>query len=100
MSKPNRRYLEEFKRQALELAATGEYTMAEVERKLGITKGLLKSWRRKAEMRGEDPLQQRRPRTVTEAEARIRQLERENSRLKLEQEILKKAVAIFSNPRA
>lgn len=99
MSKPNRRYSDEFKRQALELAASGSYTMAEIERKLGITKGLLKAWRRKAEVSGEDPLQTREPRTVAEAEARIRQLERENVRLKLEQEILKKAVAIFSNPR-
>jgi transposase len=100
MKRTNRIYPDEFKRQALELLATGGYSMAEVERQLGITKGLLKDWRRKAETAGEAPLQKRSPQSAAETQERLRQLERENARLKLEAEILKKAVAIFSNPRA
>lgn len=99
MTRTNRIYSDEFKRQALELLATGDYSMAELERQLGITKGLVKDWRRKAEAAGEAPLQQRAPQTASEMQERLRQLERENARLKMEAEVLKKAEAIFSNPK-
>lgn len=97
MSKTRRHYSDEFKRQAVELAASGEYSMAEIERRLGISQGLLKDWRKKAEIAGESPLQKRAPQTAAEAQERIRQLERELAWVTQEREILKKAVAIFSD---
>jgi transposase-like protein len=42
MARKNRYYPPEFKREALAMLATGEYTMAELERELGITPGLVK----------------------------------------------------------
>jgi transposase len=99
MNKKNRYYPPEFKREALGLLATGEYNMAQLERELGITSGLLRQWKRNAERKGEFVSPNEEPTTPVAAEARIRQLERENIRLRQEREILKKAMAIFSNPK-
>lgn len=97
MSRKNRYYPPEFKREALEMLATGRYSMAQLERDLGITHGLLKQWRRNAELKGEYKTPEDKPLTPEAAEERIRQLERENDRLRQEREILKKAMAIFSS---
>jgi transposase len=97
MSRKLRYYSPEFKREALELLATGEYNMSQLERELGITAGLLSAWKRKAQGRGEYSSSSREPRSPEEGEARIRELQKENARLRQEREILKKAMAIFSN---
>jgi transposase len=99
MNRKNRYYPPEFKQEALELLATGDYSMAQLERELGITAGLLKQWQRKAESDGQFVAQKGEPKTAKAATARIRQLERENIRLRQEREILKKAMAIFSSPK-
>lgn len=96
MSRKNRYYPPEFKREALEMLATGEYNMAQLERELGITPGLLRQWKRRAERKGEYVSPKEVPTTPEAAEARIRQLERENARLRQERAILKKAMAITS----
>lgn len=80
------------------MLASGEYNMAELERELGITRGLLKQWKRKAEGKGEYISVHSEPTTPEAAAARIRELEKENARLRQEREILKKAMAIFSSP--
>ena len=97
MSRKNRYYPPEFKQEALGLLATGEYNMAQLERELGITPGLLRQWKRSAELRGEYASIDDEPLTPKAAEERIRRLERENARLRQEREILKKAMAIFSS---
>lgn len=97
MSRKNRHYPPEFKREALGLLASGEYTMTQLEHELGITPGLLSQWRRKAEGKGEYLSPKAELTTPEAAEARIRQLERENARLRQERQILKKAMAIFSS---
>jgi transposase len=97
MARKNRYYSPEFKREALTMLATGEYTMAELERELGITPGLIKQWKRKAERNGEYPSPNMEPTTPAAAAARIRELEKENARLRREKAILKKAMAIFSS---
>jgi transposase len=97
MTRKNRYYPPEFKREALAMLATGEYTIAGLERELGITPGLVKEWKRKAERDGEYVAADSEPATPAAAAARIRELERENARLRQEREILKKAMAIFSS---
>jgi len=97
MSRKNRYYPPEFKREALEMLGSGKYTMARIERDLGITKGLLQKWKYNAERKGEYKSPKTEPTTPEAAEARMRQLERENARLRQEREILKKAMAIFSS---
>jgi transposase len=96
MGDTNRYYPPEFKREALAMLATGEYTIAALERELGITPGLVKQWKRQAERNGEYVSPNREAATPAAAAARIRELEKENARLRQEREILKKAMAIFS----
>jgi len=97
MTRKNRYYPSEFKREALAMLATGEYTIAGLERELGITPGLIKQWKRKAERDGEYVTTDSEPTTPAAVAARVRELERENARLRQEREILKKAMAIFSS---
>ena len=70
-------------------------SVSELERELGITQGLLSKWRRIDEVEKAGTGYQ--PESES-SESTIKRLERENAILRQEREILKKAVAIFSNP--
>jgi len=63
--------------------ATGEYNMAQLERELGITPGLLRQWQRSAALRGEYASQDNEPLTPKAAEDRIRRLEIEANGISL-----------------
>jgi len=52
MSTTRRTYSSEFKSEAVELAARSGRSIAEVERELGLSEGLLKQWVRKAKQDG------------------------------------------------
>jgi transposase len=90
-----RTYTQAFKLQALELAKSGQKSINEIERDLGITPGLLHKWKARMNVDGSKPRLRkgRRP----EDEELIRQLKREVELLRTEREILKKALAIFSS---
>jgi transposase len=96
MTKVRRQYSGEFKQEAVQLLETSGKSASELERELGIGKGNLWRWKRKFAADGEDafPGHGR----LTPDEERIRQLERENEILRQERDILKKAIAIFSQP--
>lgn len=94
-----KRYTTEFKREVLEMVASGERSVAQVERDLGITPGLIYKWRQRyridiASSNGVLPSEER------EAAAELRRLRRELEVVKQERDILKKAIQIFSqDPR-
>jgi len=96
MSNQKRKYTDEFKSEALQLLRSSGRSASQLEKELGITQGLLSRWRRLDEMAkagtGYQP-------EGENAEAKIKRLEREVLILHQEREILKKAVAIFSNPK-
>lgn len=94
MSKERRTYPSEFKREAVNLAQTSGKTMAELERELGLSKGILKQWVRAAQADGEQAFPGHGH--LKADEERVRQLERELAIVKEERDILKKAIAIFS----
>jgi len=96
MTKARRQYSREFKQEAVQLLETSGKSASELERELGIGKGNLWRWKREFAADGEDafPGQGR----LTPDEERLRQLERENEILRQERDILKKAIAIFSQP--
>lgn len=95
MSNNNRRvYTAEFKQEAVQLAKNSGKTMAEIERDLGLSKGLLKHWVRQAEAEGTGAFPGH-GRLKPEDEE-LRRLRREVEILRQERDILKKAVAIFS----
>jgi len=94
MKKKNKSYTEEFKREALELASTREISMAQLERDLGITSGLIYKWRER--YRIDDSNGRLKPSAEREEQAEIRRLKRDLSIARQERDILKKAIQVFS----
>jgi len=101
MRKKNREYPKEFKEQAINLLRSSDRSAADVERELGITAGLLTRWNREKAKEEGEVIAPGANRPIGEAPLteQVRQLERENARLRQEKEILKKAVAIFTHPK-
>ena len=91
MSK-GKRYSDEFKRQAAELVVKQGYSQAEAARRLGVSAHSLAEWigklRRSGALVEDDRTRQ--------AAEECRTLREENRRLRLENEILKKAAAYFA----
>ncbi len=95
--KKNRRYTEEFKREVLEMAASGEISVAQLSRDLGITSSLIYKWRERYRVDANSG--NLKPSAEREVEAEIRRLKRELSVVKQERDILKKAIQVFSRDR-
>lgn len=95
MGKRSRVYTREFKIEALQLLARGGKSAAELERELGITKGMLLKWRDR--YRVDEQRQSLEPSDLEAARAEVRRLRRELEVTAQERDILKKAVAIFSH---
>jgi transposase len=91
-------YTREFKFEALELWRTSAKPAAQIERDLGIHKGRLHAWKHQFERQGSNAFPGRGHLPTPEAE--LRRLQRENEILRQERDILKKAIAIFSEPKA
>lgn len=89
------RYAEEFKREVLRMAETGDKPLAELEQDLGLSAGLIRQWQRRYQI-GEGVNGNLQPSEEREAEAEIRRLKRELEIVKQERDILKKAIQVFS----
>ena len=100
MKKQKRHYPDDFKEQAISLLRSSGRSAADIERELGITPGLLSRWNRVKAKREGTVMAPRANRPLAEEPLteQIKQLRRENARLRQEKEILKKAVAIFTHP--
>ena len=89
-------FTDEFKRSAVGLVVDQNYTPQDAAKRLGIGLGTLAYWlKRHRKLNG----------SVNAAEEkdlrkRVAELEKENQRLKLEHEILKKAAAFFAREQA
>lgn len=92
MKQKRKKYTPEFKRDVLAMVAEGQRSVAEIERDLGITTGLIYKWQDRYQVKDE----QLQPSLERTEAARIRQLERELAIVKQERDILKKAIQIFS----
>jgi transposase len=97
MTKTRRTYTREFRLEAVRLWQTSDKSAAQIERELGIGGGCLYRWKRKSAEEGENAFPGHGH--LTPEQERVRQLEREVEILRQERDILKKAVAIFSQPR-
>ena len=95
MGKRIRTYTREFKVEALQLMARGEKSAAQLERDLGITKGMLLKWRDRYQV--DENRQSLEPSDLEAAKAEVRRLRRELEVTTQERDILKKVVAIFSH---
>ena len=97
-----RSYSEEFKREAVRLVTDGGHSEAQVARDLGVCRSLLGKWRRRIEEESHHGQTGQRafPGRGNPRDEEMAKLHKENARLREENEILKKAVGIFtSRPR-
>jgi transposase len=90
--KPYTRYSREFKLEAVRQAALGEKPKAQIARALGIRVGHLRDWRLQFEEEARTGVTQ----PPSAAGQDLEQLRRENAKLKVENEILKKAAIYFA----
>lgn len=96
MRAKRKKYSKQFKLDTIRLYENGDKSMAQVERELGVSDGLLSKWRAELfEAKSEQAVFPGNG-NLPESEARLRQLERENAQLRQEKEILKKVLAIYS----
>lgn len=93
MKKKRKKYTQEFKEEAVKLITEQGYQIAEASRNLGINENMLGRWKREIGGGAEEvsgvsggPARQ----------AELNRLRKENERLKMECEILKKATAFFA----
>jgi transposase len=85
-----RKFSDEFKRDAVEIVRSSGKPIAEVARELGIYDSSLGSWVRQDEInRGE------RAGLSSDESRELSELRRENARLRMERELLKRAVAFW-----
>ncbi len=96
MSTKRKKFSKQFKLDAIEMYENGDKSMAQVERDLGITEGLLAKWREDLLKAKDEQAAFPGNGSLPESEARIRALERENAQLRQEKEILKKVLGIYS----
>jgi transposase len=85
-----RKFSEEFKRDAVELVRATGRPIAEIAKELGVYDSTLGNWVKQDRIdRGE------REGLTSEDKARLRQLEAENARLRMERDLLKRTVAFW-----
>jgi transposase len=94
MKKKRQKYTQEFKEEAVKLITEQGYKITEAARNLGVNENLLGRWKRGIEGVGEEPSSLQ---SATEMQTELNKLRKENKRLKMEREILKKAAAFFAN---
>jgi transposase len=87
-----RKYSVEFKREVLGMVAEGNRSVAQLERDLGITPGLIHKWQQRYRVEG-DTLQ---PSEARAEQMELQRLRRELEVVKQERDILKKAIQVFS----
>jgi len=93
MGKERRSFSKEFKLEAVRLVIEGGDSIAQVSRGLGIRPGLLGRWKQEYEQEQENAFPGQ---GQLKPEDELRQLRKENARLRMERDILKKAAVIFS----
>ena len=90
-----RKFDRDFKLDAIRMALEEGHTAAEVERRLGLSVGIISRWKKQLKDKGEGVF----PGTghLSDRDEEIRRLRRELARVSQERDILKKAAAFFAN---
>lgn len=95
---PRQVYTSEFRQQAVELVIREGLGIAEASRRLSLSPKTLTNWVRRAKNGGSSDGAAPAPRReVTEAEAELSRLRRENAESRMERDILKKSAAYFAS---
>ena len=98
MAGKQRKYTEEFRREAVRLMETSGKPIAQIARDLGVNDSVLYRWR---DVYGQtaQPEKNTNGRNVAELEAEVKRLQGENNVLRQERDVLKKAISIFSQEK-
>ena len=95
---PRQVYTREFRQQAVELITRDGLGIAEASRRLSISPKTLTNWVKRARRGDSSEAAVPAPRhAVTDAEAELSRLRRENAELRMERDILKKSAAYFAS---
>lgn len=94
MGEKRNQYTREYKIEAVRLIVDEGRSISEMARELGVAQSLLHRWKKKSEEGRIEPFPGKG--RLSPEDEELRQLRRENKRLRMERDILKKAVAIFS----
>ncbi len=98
MNKERKIYSKEFKLETIELAKSSDKTDTQLEKDLGLSRGSLYNWRKQLDQAGEQAFPGKG--NLKADDEYTRRLERELALVRQERDILKKALAIFSqNPK-
>ena len=97
MKRNRRTFTSEFKREAVRMVTEAGHRLSAVARDLELDPKMLRRWRQE-EQEGQGAFPGKGHQAPDQEE--VRQLRREIERLRMEREILKKALAIFSDPGA
>lgn len=98
MTKKRRTFTTEFKREAVSLVVDQGYTQAEAARSLGVGENLIGRWKR--QLTEQSPVTIPSQGNLNEDQRRIKQLENEVRRLRMEKEVLKKATVFFAQEKS
>jgi transposase-like protein len=91
VSNTRNQYPEQFKRDAVALAKSSEQSIAQIARELGINHNTLYNWINKAQVDAGE-----KEGLTSNERSELTKLRRENRRLQMERDILKKAAAWFA----
>ena len=94
--KKRKSYTEEFKRDAVELSINSNKTVKEIANDLGINYSNLTRWRKEYRNKGKYAFPGNGKQKLTPEQQKIKNLENELRETKLERDILKKALGLFS----
>ena len=95
MTKKRKYYSKQFKIDAVKLVTEQGYKVSEAARNLGIHHSSLRRWKKQLETDGNQAFPGKGHMTTEKEE--LYRLRKENKRLRMEREILKKAAAFFAN---
>ena len=95
MKETRKNYSKEFKQKAIELCNV-RGNVQEISRELGIRAELIYRWRRELDLRSEIAFSGNGNKQLTADQKELTKLKRELADVKMERDILKKAVSIFS----
>ena len=103
-ARQRRSFTDDYKRQVVDLVASSGRSIGSVAKELGLRDSVLRRWVERRGAGREPTAAPRRPTTQAalpsaDQAAEIGRLQRENERLRMERDILKKSIAIFAGVR-